>query len=98
VPASGTIGFFDGDVAIAGCSAVAIDESGAATCAAGVYPTAGTHAITATFTLGDGSVTSHPLSEVVGDAPLYGFAGGDLSSLESVAVPGALLATFIDGN
>jgi len=77
---------------------VDIAELGVATCQAGVYPTAGTHVITARYSVGDGSVDSAPLSEVISDARLYGTAMASLSGIESEPVASGQLAIFVDAN
>ncbi len=55
-PGSGTptgdVNFFDGATPISGCSSVALNGSGQATCDAGAYAAPGTHSITADY-LGD---------------------------------------------
>ena len=95
-PPTGTVTFFDGGAAISGCSNVAPSSSGTAACNAGVYPTAGTHTITATYSTGP--VTSSPLSEVVSDAALSATPGSNLTGNRATAIPASVVATFTDAN
>ena len=50
IPADGTVEFFDGGVAITGCTSVALaSATGTATCGPETYAEGGTHTITATY-------------------------------------------------
>jgi hypothetical protein len=89
--ATGTLTFTDAGTTITGCGSIAV-SAGGGTCPAGIYSTAGSHAITAVYS-GDGNylgATSSTLTQTVDQAPTTTTLG---SSANPSTVGGSLTYT-----